>query len=50
MYLANDYIEAAMVKGGISQLKGLYSPSLMKTEINAIDKLLMSFDYFGETK
>lgn len=50
MYLANDYIEAAMVKGGISQLKGLYSPSLMKTEINAIEKLLMSFDYFGETK
>lgn len=50
MYLANDYIEAAMVKGGIAQLKGLYSPSLMKTEINAIDKLLMSFDYFGETK
>ncbi len=50
MYLANDCIEAAMVKGGIAQLKGLYSPSLMKTEINAIDKLLMSFDYFGETK
>ena len=48
MYLANDCIAKAMEKGGIAQKKGLYSPNLMKTQIKAIDALLMSKEYFGE--
>ena len=48
MYLANDCIAKAMEKGGIAQKRGLYSPNLMKTQIKAIDALLMSKEYFGE--
>ena len=48
MYKANDYIAKAMEKGGIAEKRGLYSPNLMKTQIKAIDDLLMSKDYFGE--
>ena len=48
MYLANNCIAKAMEKGGIAQKKGLYSPSLMETQIRAIDTLLMSKEYFGE--
>ncbi len=48
MYLANDCIEKAMVNGGIAEKRGLYSPNLMKTQIKAIDDLLMGIKYFGE--
>ena len=48
MYKANDAIAEAMKKGGIEKAKGLYSPSLMKTQIKAIDDKLMSLKYFGE--
>ena len=48
MYLANDCIKAAMEMAGIAEKRGLYSPNLMKTQIKAIDDLLMGREYFGE--
>ena len=48
MYKANEAIANAMEKGGIAQKRGLYSPNLMKTQIKAIDDLLMGMKYFGE--
>ena len=48
MYEPNDAIAAGMKKGGIEKAKGLYSPSLMKTRIKAIDDKLMLLKYFGE--
>ena len=44
----HDFIPAAMEKGGIGHMRGLYSPKLMKTQIKSIDDLLMSKSYFGE--
>ena len=38
----------AMEKGGIGHMRSLYSPNLMRTQIKAIDDLLMDRDYFGE--
>ena len=48
MYKANDCIEKAMINGGIAEKRGLYSPNLMRTQIKAIDDLLMDIKYFGE--
>ena len=48
MYKANDCIEKAMENGGIAEKRGLYSPNLMRTQIKAIDDLLMGIKYFGE--
>ncbi len=48
MYAANEAIAKAMEANGIANKKGLYSPSLMKTQIKLIDDLLMSREYFGE--
>lgn len=48
MYRANTAIAEAMEDGGIAHMRGLYSPNLMKTQIKAIDDLLMAKDYFGE--
>ena len=48
LYSANDFIRKAMENGKIAHKKGIYSPSLMKTQIAAIDKLLMEKKYFGE--
>ena len=48
LYSANDFIAKAMEDGKIAEKKGIYSPSLMKTQIAAIDKLLMEKKYFGE--
>lgn len=48
MYRANNFIESAMDNGGISEKRGLYSPNLMRTQIKAIDDLLMGMTYFGE--
>ena len=48
MYKANDAIAKAMENGGIAEKRGLYSPNLMRTQIKAIDDLLMGIKYFGE--
>ncbi len=48
MYKANDAIKASMEKNGIANLRALYSPDLMKTQIRAIDEKLMNIKYFGE--
>ena len=48
LYKANACIKDAMVHAGIQQKKGLYSPSLMQTQIKAIDDKLMGMNYFGE--
>ena len=48
MYKANDSIAKAMENGSIAEKRGLYSPNLMKTQIKAIDDLLMGMTYFGE--
>ena len=48
MYLANNCIAKAMENGGIAKLRGIYSPSLMETQIKAIDDKLMALKYFGE--
>jgi hypothetical protein len=50
MYKANLLIEKSMIKNNIENLKSLYSPSLMKTQIKAIEDILMSMEYFGEKK
>ena len=48
MFLANECIEKAMEKAGIAKKRALYSPSLMKTQIEAIERKLMGMEYFGE--
>lgn len=48
MYKANDCIARAMENGGIADKRGVYSPSLMKTQIKSIDDKLMALEYFGE--
>ena len=48
MYEANEAIGAAMKNHGIEELKGLYSPNLMLTQIQLIDGQLMGMKYFGE--
>ena len=48
LYKANACIKDAMEHAGIQQKKGLYSPSLMQTQIKAIDDKLMGMNYFGE--
>ena len=48
MYLANEYIAKAMQEGGIGEKRSIYSPQLMKTQIEAAERKLMAMDYFGE--
>lgn len=48
MYAANDAIRSHMETIGISNLRALYSPDLMKTQIKAIDEKLMQLKYFEE--
>lgn len=48
MYQANEAIRNAMEHHGIGHCKSLYSPSLMESQIRAIDKTLMEKKYFGE--
>lgn len=48
LYRANTEIEKAMEKTGISALRALYSPGLMKTQIRCIEENLMNRNYFGE--
>jgi hypothetical protein len=48
MRQANDLIAKAMAERGIASHKYLYSPDLMKTQIEAIAHELMAMPYFGE--
>lgn len=48
LYRANDAIARAMEQGGIGEKRGIYSPDLMRTQIQAIDQKLMNMKYFGE--
>jgi hypothetical protein len=48
MYTANEAIRRAMLKHGIANLRALYSPELMNSQIRAIETKLMAFNYFGE--
>ncbi len=45
---ANESMRRAMEKHGISELKSLYSPDLMETQINCIEETLMDMKYFAE--
>jgi hypothetical protein len=45
---ANEAIEHAMRDAGVSERRGLYSPRLMETQIQAIDDELMALPFFGE--
>lgn len=48
LYRANGFLEKAMEKAGIRELRALYSPELMRTQIRCIEENLMSRKYFGE--
>lgn len=48
MRAANDLIAKAMEERGIASHKYLYSPNLMKSQIEAIAAELMDMPYFGE--
>lgn len=45
---ANTLIADAMVRHHLENQRSLYSPDLMMTEINCIDRELMALAYFGE--
>ncbi len=45
---ANQAMERAMKDAGVSEERGLYSPRLMETQIQAIDDELMDLPFFGE--
>lgn len=45
---ANEALARAMEKYGIAEQRGLYSPRLMETQIQAIDDELMAREFFGE--
>ncbi|MDR0931852.1 MAG: hypothetical protein LBM70_09460, partial [Victivallales bacterium] len=48
LYKANETIEKAMKNCNIAELRSLYSPGLMKTQIRCIEEILMQRKYFGE--
>lgn len=48
LYQANLCLANAMEAGGIAKERGIYSPSLMETQIKSIDTKLMAMSYFGE--
>lgn len=48
MYRANEALERGMKRCGMEEKRAVYSPGLMKTQIQAIDRQLMSMRYFGE--
>lgn len=50
LYAANDALAKAMADHGLADHTGLYSPGLMRTQIQAIDDELMAQPYFGETR
>lgn len=48
LYAANRLLGAVMERRGIANLKSLYSPTLMGTQIKCIEDKLMGLKYFGE--
>jgi hypothetical protein len=48
LYEANGAVRQAMEKHNIANLRSLYSPGLMETQIKAIEDKLMNMQYFGE--
>lgn len=48
MYRANEALERGMKRCDMEEKRAVYSPRLMKTQIQAIDRQLMSMRYFGE--
>lgn len=45
---ANAAMSLAMQEAGVTEQRGLYSPRLMETQIQAIDDELMGMSFFGE--
>lgn len=45
---ANDQLAALMRRRGVEELRSLYSPELMRTQIAALRVELMALPYFGE--
>jgi hypothetical protein len=50
LYTANCHLQSYMAQHGIGECRALYSPELMRTQIQAVDDELMALDYFGEEK
>lgn len=50
LFAANTALGAAMQQAGLAERRSLYSPQLMKTQIEAIAAELRALPYFGETK
>jgi len=48
LFAANDALDIAMRKHGLEARRSLYSPGLMKTQIEAAYEELMNRTYFGE--
>ncbi len=48
LYVANEAIAKSMAASNIQNLRGLYSPDLIKTQIKSIETELMDMKYFGE--
>lgn len=48
LFAANDALAAAAKENGIENHRSLYSPQLMKTQIQGAYDELMAMDYFGE--
>ena len=48
LYEANNALKVAMQNHKIGNLRSLYSPELMQTQIKMIEEKLMAMEYFGE--
>ncbi|MBN1942214.1 MAG: glycoside hydrolase family 57 [Phycisphaerae bacterium] len=48
LFAANDALGEAMEKAGLATKRSLYSPQLMRTQIQAAEAELESLSYFGE--
>ena len=49
LYQANKLIGKSMKSNNMEQVRALYSPELMQTQIDFIYRELMDYEYFGET-
>ena len=48
LYKANELIKKSMIENKIEEVRSLYSPGLMQTQIDFINQELMNYKYFGE--
>jgi len=48
LFAANEALGRLMASRGIGEKKSLYSPELMRTQIECVEKELMEMSYFGE--